>query len=82
MAQEESVAGSENERKERDFREYRITGLADLIPDWLLPPDGKQHVRNARKEMLLAVRSVVDQAIQTQERGVRVRHAPAKIEIE
>ena len=46
----------------------RITGLADLLPDWILSQDGKQHLRNARKEMLLAARSVLDSAI---ERGKR-----------
>jgi hypothetical protein len=63
-------------------REYRVTGLADLLPDWILPPEGKQHVRNARKEMLLAVRSVLDAAIERQERGAIIRRAPTRIEID
>ncbi len=63
-------------------REYRVTGLADLLPDWILPPEGKQHVRNARKEMLLAVRSVLDAAIERQERGTAIRRTPTRIEVE
>ncbi|MBI4495245.1 MAG: hypothetical protein HY690_20920 [Chloroflexi bacterium] len=80
MAQEETAAGA---RAESGARERRtITGLADLLPDWVLPPEGKQHVRNARKELLLAVRSVLDRAIEAQEKGGRGRRAPTKIEIE
>ncbi len=63
-------------------REYRITGLADLLPDWVLPPEGKQHVRNARKELLLAMRSILDAAIERQERGTVVRRTPSRIEID
>jgi hypothetical protein len=63
-------------------REYRLTGFADLLPDWILPPEGKQHVRNARKEMLLAVRSVLDAAIERQERGAVIRRGPTRIEID
>lgn len=70
------------ERREREWREFRITGLADLVPDWILPPEGKQHIRNARKELLLAVRSMLDQAIEAQERGIRVRRPPARIELD
>lgn len=80
MAQEETVPGA---RAETGARERRmITGLADLLPDWMLPPEGKQHVRNARKELLLAVRSVLDRAIDLQEKGGRARRQPTKIEIE
>lgn len=61
---------------------YRITGLADLLPDWILPAEGKQHVRNARKEMLLAMRSVLDRAIECQERGTVIRRTATKVEIE
>jgi hypothetical protein len=82
MALDDGTPTSENGRGQREHREYRLTGLADLLPDWFLPPEGKQHVRNARKELLLAVRSMIDQAIETQERGVRIRRTPAKIEIE
>lgn len=78
-----------NSRQSDESREYQITGLADMLPDFILPPDGKQHVRNARKEMLLAFRSVVDQfgrsidrMVEMQERGTRVRRTRGKIEIE
>jgi hypothetical protein len=75
--------GDEAEAAEpRRTREYRITGLADLLPDWLLPAEGKQHVRNARKEMLMAARSVLDAAIERQERGTVIRRSPSRIEID
>lgn len=79
MTQEESAPGA---RPESKTREYHVTGLSDLLPDWILPAEGKQHVRNARKEMLLAFRSVIDRAIEFQEKGAKVRHTPSKIEIE
>ena len=63
-------------------RVYRITGLADLLPDWVLPPEGKQHVRNARREGLLAVRSMLDACIERIDRGTTVRRSPTKIEVE
>ncbi|HYU18740.1 MAG TPA: hypothetical protein VEQ11_08580 [Chloroflexota bacterium] len=66
----------------RPPREYRFTGLADLLPDWILPPEGKQHVRNARKELLMAARSILDAAIERQERGTVIRRTPSRIEIE
>ena len=46
---EEPEGGAASQERRR-VREYRITGLADLLPDWLLPPEGKQHVRAARRE--------------------------------
>lgn len=79
MADEEAPARA---MAEGGKREPRITGLSDLLPDWILPPEGKQHIRNARKELLLAVRSVLDQAIEFQERGGRARRPSAKIEVE
>jgi hypothetical protein len=63
-------------------RVYRITGLADLLPDWLLPAEGKEHVRNARREMLLAARSMIDACIERLDRGATVRRSPTRIEIE
>lgn len=78
-----SQASREQESRERGGeRTYAVTGLADLLPDWVLPPEGKQHVRNARKELLLAVRSMLDRAIECQERGAVVRRAPTRVEIE
>lgn len=79
MAQQETTSGA---APAGGAREYRITGLSDLLPDWILPPEGKQHVRNARKELLLAVRSVLDQAIEAQEKGGRARRTARKIEVE
>ena len=63
-------------------RQYRITGLADLLPDWILPPEGKQHIRNARKEMLMAARSVLDAAIECQEAGPAPRRSVSRVEID
>jgi hypothetical protein len=76
---EEQGAGRSDSRRERT---YRITGLADLLPDCILPPEGKQHVRNARREALLAARSVLDAWIERMEHGTTVRRTPTKIEIE
>ena len=70
------------EERARGERVYRVTGLVDLLPDCILPPEGKEHVRNARREMLLAVRSALDAWIDRMDRGVTVRRAPTRIEIE
>jgi len=64
----------------RDRRQ--ITGLADLLPDWLLSQEGKQHIRNARKEMLLAAKSVLEAAIERQEAGPAPRRAVSRVEID
>jgi hypothetical protein len=65
------------------YRERRrITGLADLLPDWILSQDGKQHLRNARKEVLLAARSVLDAAIERQEAGAAPRRSVSRVEID
>ena len=74
----EDEAGGGRERE----RVYRITGLADLLPDCILPPEGKQHVRNARREMLLAARSTLDAWIDRLDRGTTIRRSPTKIEVE
>ncbi len=74
--------GGESSRRERQEYTYTFTGFADLLPDWVLPADGKQHVRNARKELLLAFRSMVDACIERQERGVTVRRTARRVEIE
>jgi hypothetical protein len=63
-------------------RACRITGLSDLLPDWILPDEGKQHVRNARKEVLLAMRSVLDRAIERQEAGPAPRRTASRIELD
>jgi hypothetical protein len=59
-----------------------VTGLSDLLPDWLLSPEGKQHLRNARKEMMLAARTVLDAAIERQEAGPTPRRAVSRVEID
>jgi hypothetical protein len=79
---EVSEGAPRTDERARDERVYRITGLADLLPDWILPPEGKDHVRNARREMLLAARSVLDACIDRLERGATVRRTPTRIEIE
>jgi len=63
-------------------RQHRVSGLADLLPDWILPPEGKQHIRNARKEMLLAARSVLDAAIACQEAAPPARRSVNRVEID
>jgi hypothetical protein len=59
-----------------------LTGLADLLPDWILPPEGKQHVRNARKEMLMAARSLLDAAIAHQDAAPAARRTVSRVEID
>lgn len=81
MSDPRTVEGRAEERA-RDERVYRVTGLVDLLPDCILPSEGKDHVRNARREMLLAVRSALDAWIDRMDRGVTVRRAPTRIEIE
>jgi hypothetical protein len=63
-------------------RGCRVSGLSDLLPDWLLPPEGKQHARNARKEALLAMKSVIDSAIARQEAGPAPRRTAQRVEID
>jgi hypothetical protein len=60
----------------------RISGLSDLLPDWILSQEGKQHVRNARKEMLLAARSVLDRAIERQDTVQAPRRTVNRVEID
>ena len=76
-APEGATAGSESRQ-----RAHRISGLADLLPDWILPPEGKEHIRNARKEMLMAARSVLDAAIERQEQGPAPRRTVSRVEID
>ena len=59
-----------------------VTGLADLLPDWILPPEGKQHVRNARKEMMMAARSMLDAAIAHQDAAPAPRRTVNRVEID
>jgi hypothetical protein len=77
-----NVADEPAEGRRQATKEYQITGLADLLPDWILPPEGKQHVRSARRELMLAARSVLDAWIERNERGLTVRRGPQRIEIE
>lgn len=78
---DQEAVGAEQPGQTRGGR-CRITGLADLLPDWILPQEGKQHVRNARKEMLMAARSVLDAAIARQEAGPAPRRTPSRVEID
>jgi len=73
--------GAQGEGPVTRTREYRIGGLADLLPDWILPRQSKEHLRNARREVLLAMRSIIDAAIERNERGTRIRQT-TRIEIE
>jgi hypothetical protein len=70
--------GADDARRRRP----RITGLSDLLPDWILPQESKQHIRNARKEVLLAVRGVLDAAIECQEAGPAPRRTVSRVEID
>jgi hypothetical protein len=81
---DQSAGHSEHhdDRHARRGRLTEITGLADLLPDWILPQEGKQHVRNARKELLLAARSVLDRAIERQEAGPAPRRTVSRVEID
>ena len=63
-------------------RGRRITGFSDLMPDWILSPEGKQHMRNARKEVLMAMRSVLDAAIERQEAGPTPRRTVSRVQID
>ena len=63
-------------------RGCQITGLSDLLPDWVLSQEGKQHMRNARKEILLALRGMLDAAIERQEAGPAPRRTVSRVEIE
>jgi hypothetical protein len=67
---------------ERRKHASNITGLSDLLPDWILSQEGKQHVRNARKELLLAARSVLDRAIERQEQPPTARRTVSRVEID
>jgi hypothetical protein len=78
----EEQARGESGRDRESERTFRVTGLADLLPDFILPPEGKQHVRNARRELLLAARSTLDAWIDRLERGATVRRSRTRIEIE
>jgi hypothetical protein len=63
-------------------RGRHITGFSDLLPDWILSPEGKQHMRNARKEVLMAMRSVLDAAIERQEAGPTPRRTVSRVQID
>src|SRR5207237_1029555 len=73
--QTRSAAEETEEGRRQTTKEYQITGLADLMPAWLLPPEGKQHVRAARRALLLAARSMVDSWTERNGRGLTVRRA-------
>lgn len=63
-------------------RRCRATGLADLLPDWILPPASKAHLRTARREMLLAGRGVLDAWIDRLDEAEPARRTPTRIEIQ
>lgn len=48
-------------------------GLIALIPDSILPPESKQHLWIARREMLLAGRSLVRAAVYRLQDSLRMR---------
>ena len=82
MTNQEETTGAASEEATSERRRIRITGLSDLLPDWILPPEGKDHLRSARREVLLAVRSVLDGWIERVESAPPAARRPTKIEIE
>ncbi len=84
MTEHDRDQASQNDGGAHEWRQRgrSITGLTDLLPDWLLSQEGKQHARNARKEALLAIRSVLDCAIARQEAGPAPRRSVSKVEID
>jgi hypothetical protein len=78
----EGADRTEDDERSTSRRGCRITGFSDLLPDWILPPEGKEHMRNARKEALLAMRSILDAAIERQEAGPSSSRRPQRIEID
>jgi hypothetical protein len=57
--------------------------IVDLLPESLVPPETRRHVRAARREFLLALRSWIDAMVQDLEEQERVeaRRRPTRIEI-
>jgi hypothetical protein len=49
----------EGRSKRRSHASSTAPGLLGLVPDSILPPESKQHLWNARRETLLAGRSLV-----------------------
>ncbi len=61
-------------RRERAGGPKREPGLIGLIPDSILPPEGKEHLWKARREALLAGRSLVRSAVyRLQDRSRQMR---------
>ena len=80
-----TTSGTTEERgagRARGERRYRVTSLVDLIPDCILPPESKDHLHNARREILLAARGVLDAWIERLERPEAARRTPTRIEVE
>lgn len=65
------VSGTENDFSVQDWMEEGKAGMKakrhKMMPR-IMPTEFRRHMRAARKEMLLAVRSVVDEAITRLER--------------
>ena len=80
MSEDERTGPEAETRSGR--RRRRVTGLADLLPDWILPPASKAHLRSARREMLLAGRGVLDAWIDCLDEAEPARRTPTRIEIQ
>jgi len=93
---EEADEALRGRRRARDTIVIRLPAIDPELRDWLcdmipgrallrvlqdLPEDVVTHVRNARRERLLAVRSLIDALIEDAERPRR-RHRAQEIEIE
>ncbi len=77
----------ERERRDKEKEEPSLKEVADYYSEqWhrLLPEDFKSHMRAARKEMLLAVRSLIDDRIESIEERERRRASrrPTRVPVE
>lgn len=57
-------SGDLSSEERRQVRESTPSaGLIALLPDWIVPEEGKRHLWQARREALLAARSLVAAAL-------------------
>ena len=66
------------EEKEFVFEEWLAQGIGGLVP--CLPEQFRQHMRAARRERLLAVRSLLDAALERAEERPKKKTAKIKVE--
>jgi len=68
----------------KDWLEEGVRGMRDTLRrrPRLLPEEFRTHMRNARKEVLLAFRSLLDAAIERTEAQPRAKKKATKIKVE